>query len=374
MSKSKQSLLHQFFLNLWYEPSLKNRLLSYCFSPLSLLFKSLASIKRSQDTQAAKKLPVPVVVIGNITVGGTGKTPVVIALATALQAQGKSVGIISRGYGGTHSKSEPASPLLVDSQTSVLVSGDESLLIAQETQCPVVIDRDRSRAAEYLLKQFPNTDIIISDDGLQHYKLYRSLEIVVIDNKRGLGNQFCLPAGPLREPVSRLESVDWILLNTQELNSQEADNCEPLKETVSQAFPNGQFQLASVSLQPTQWLNIGLQQHYELQEPSWYQAHIDTGQPKVIAIAAIGNPQRFFDTLNTLAINPQKVAFDDHHSFSSDDFSANARDIVVMTSKDAVKCSGFANEYCWALKVSLQLPQPLISDVLDLIDKPANKT
>jgi len=369
LSKSKQSLLHQFFLKLWYEQSLTSSFFRYCLLPLSLLFKVLASNKRSQDIKSSKKLSVPVVVVGNITVGGTGKTPVVIALATALLADGKKVGVISRGYGGSHDKSNNTAPLLVNAQTSVLVSGDESLLIAKETQCPVVIDRNRSQAAEYLLKEFPNTDIIISDDGLQHYKLYRSLEIVVIDHSRGLGNQYCLPAGPLREPVSRLSSVDWVLLNTQQINKQEASNGESLRGIIKQALPNGKFQLASVSLQPSQWLNIGLQKHYDLQEPSWYQGHIDKGQPKVMAIAAIGNPGRFFDTLSALEVNPQKVAFDDHHSFSPDDFSASSEEVVVMTTKDAVKCVDFSNEHCWALQVSLQLPKSLISNVLDLIDR-----
>ncbi len=372
MSKSKQSILHQFFLKLWYEPSLTSRLLSYCLSPLSLLFKLLASRKKSRDRQVARELAVPVVVIGNITVGGTGKTPVVIALAKALQAHDKKVGIISRGYGGTHDKSDSTSSLLVNADTSVLVSGDESLLIAQETGCPVVIDRNRSRAAEYLLKEFPNTDIVISDDGLQHYKLYRSLEVVVIDNKRGLGNLYCLPAGPLREPVSRLNSVDWVLLNTQPSHEQEAYKRKPLQAMIRETLPDSKFQLASVNLQPSQWLNISLQKHYDLQEPSWYQAHIEKGQPTVMAIAAIGNPERFFDTLNTLEITPQKMAFDDHHSFSPDDFAASTEEIVVMTTKDAVKCAGFSNEHCWALKVSLQLPKQLIGDVLNLTNIQGN--
>lgn len=369
MSKSKQSLLHQFFLKLWYEQSLIGFLVRCCLLPLSLLFRVLARSKQSQDIKASKKLPVPVVVVGNITVGGTGKTPVVIALATALLADGKKVGIISRGYGGSHGNGSNTAPLLVNAQTSVLVSGDESLLIAKETQCPVVIDRNRSQAAEYLLKEFPKTDIIISDDGLQHYKLYRSLEIVVIDHSRGLGNQHCLPAGPLREPVSRLNSVDWVLLNTQQKNTQAFNGGEVLQEEIKKALPSGKFQIASVSLQPSQWLNLGLQKYYSLQEPNWYQSHIDKGQPKVTAIAAIGNPARFFDTLGALKVNSQKVAFDDHHSFSPDDFSASAEDVVVMTTKDAVKCVDFSNEHCWALQVSLQLPKPLISNVLDLIGK-----
>ena len=131
-------------------------------------------------------------------------------------------------------------------QTSVTLSGDESLLIAKETQCPVVISRHRGAAAEYLLSRFPEIDVIISDDGLQHYKLYRSLEIVVVDNKRGLGNQFCLPAGPLREPIERLAEVDWVLFNTQE-----GDACDATKKMITSALPTANCQLASVSLKPS---------------------------------------------------------------------------------------------------------------------------
>ena len=246
MSKSRQSLLHQFFLKLWYQQGCQSRLLSYCFLPLASLYKFIASIRRTQDSRQAKQLSVPVIVVGNITVGGTGKTPVVIALAAALGAHNKCVGIISRGYGGSHDRNASETPLLVSPQTSVTLSGDESLLIAKETQCPVVISRHRGAAAEYLLSRFPEIDVIISDDGLQHYKLYRSLEIVVVDNKRGLGNQFCLPAGPLREPIERLAEVDWVLFNTQE-----GDACDATKKMITSALPTANCQLASVSLKPS---------------------------------------------------------------------------------------------------------------------------
>lgn len=365
MSKSRQSLLHQFFLKLWYQQGWQSRLLAYCFLPLSSLFKRLGRIKRTQDSKKAKQLSVPVIIVGNITVGGTGKTPVVIALASALGVRHKRVGIISRGYGGSHDSNAGVTPLLVSPQTSVTVSGDESLLIAQQTQCPVVISRDRSEAAQYLLSIFPEIDIIISDDGLQHYKLYRSLEIVVIDNKRGLGNQYCLPAGPLREPIERLSDVNWVIFNTQE-----GDACKATQQMITSALPNLKCQLASVSLKPDTWLNIGLQTCYELDKPSWYIAHNETSQTIVTAIAAIGNPQRFFDTVASLNIKANDLAFDDHHKFSVNDFVADADNVVLMTAKDAVKCAGFANEYCWALNVSLQLPEALIDDVLRLVNKP----
>jgi tetraacyldisaccharide 4'-kinase len=328
------------------------------------LYQFIAKIKRKQESQYAKQLSVPVIVVGNISVGGTGKTPVVIALAAALKSHHQRVGIISRGYGGSHEQSASIKPLLISPQTSVTLSGDESLLIAQQTQCPVVICRNRAAAAEYLLSTAPDIDVIISDDGLQHYKLYRSLEIVVVDNNRGLGNQYCLPAGPLREPIERLEQVDWILFNTAA-----DDSCEPIKQVITSALPNKKCQLASVSLTPDKWFNIGLKTWHELDAPNWYSLHKQTGKPKLTALAAIGNPQRFFDTVAALGLNANMLAFDDHHKFAASDFLADADNVVLMTSKDAVKCVNFANQYTWALNVSLKLPASLIDDVLSIINR-----
>jgi tetraacyldisaccharide 4'-kinase len=365
LSKTRQSLLHQFFLKLWYQQSLTSRLLSLCLLPLASVYQSIARSRRRHQSQRAKALSVPVVIVGNITVGGTGKTPVVIALAAALKAHNIQVGIISRGYGGSHDQSERVKPLLVSPQTSVTISGDEALLIAKETLCSVVISRNRREAAEYLLSITPQLDVIISDDGLQHYQLYRSLEIVVVDNKRGLGNQYCLPAGPLREPIERLEDVDWVLFNTQI-----DDTCDSTRQLITAVLPTIQCQRASVCLKPNSWLNVGLQTCHELDEPTWLKAHRATSQPLVTAIAAIGNPQRFFDTVARLGIVANDLAFDDHHGYAADDFEADADNIVLMTSKDAVKCASFANKYVWALNVSLQLPQALIDDVLNVIGKP----
>jgi tetraacyldisaccharide 4'-kinase len=362
LSKTRQSLLHQFFLKLWYQQSLTSRLLSLCLLPLASLYQSVARIRRRQQSQRARALSVPIVIVGNITVGGTGKTPVVIALAAALKAHNVKVGIISRGYGGSHDQSAEVKPLLVCPQTSVTISGDESLLIAKETLCPVVISRNRQEAAEYLLSITPQLDVIISDDGLQHYQLYRSLEIVVVDNKRGLGNQYCLPAGPLRESIERLEEVNWVLFNTQ-VN----DNCDSTRQLINAALPTLKCQRASVCLEPNSWLNVGLQTWHELDEPAWLSAHKATSQPLVTAIAAIGNPQRFFDTVAALGIMANNLAFDDHHGYAADDLEADAENIVVMTSKDAVKCVSFANKYVWALNVSLQLPTALVNDVLSII-------
>jgi tetraacyldisaccharide 4'-kinase len=364
LSKTRQSLLHQFFLKLWYRPSLPNRLLTLCLLPLASVYQVIAQIRRRQLCRHAKVLSVPVIVVGNITVGGTGKTPVVIALTAALRARNIDVGIISRGYGGSHSKNAGVKPLLVTPQTSVTVSGDEASLIARETLCPVMISRNRSAAAEHLLSTRPQLDVIISDDGLQHYQLYRSLEIVVIDDERGLGNQHCLPAGPLREPIERLEQVDWVLLNTQVGTA-----CDSTRQWTTAALPTIKCQQASICLEPTSWLNVGLQSWHELDEPAWLRAHKVTRQPSVTAVAAIGNPQRFFDTVAALGIVANDLAFDDHHGYLVDDFEADVDNIVLMTSKDAVKCASFANRYVWALNVSLQLPPALVDNVLTVIGK-----
>lgn len=281
------------------------------------------------------------VVVGNLTVGGTGKTPMVIALVKQLQARGLRPGIISRGY-GSQSGTYPFS--VADDARSEIV-GDEALLLAKATQCPVIIDPNRSAAADYLLAHYPETQIIISDDGLQHYRLHRDIELVVVDGERGMGNGRCLPAGPLREPVSRLNKVDWILVN--------GPGNTPLPSTIP---PQTHF-----SLVPVCWENVRSGQQYPLQPFPW------DGSAPVAAVAAIGHPERFFTTLTHLQVTYNAVSFDDHHLFKADDFQHGAAQPVVMTTKDAVKCVAFAKANWWALRVEADLGEAVLNAITEKI-------
>ncbi|GHE22561.1 tetraacyldisaccharide 4'-kinase [Halomonas urumqiensis] len=266
------------------------------------------------------RAPVPVIVVGNITLGGTGKSPLVAWLAEWLAAGGWHPGILSRGYGGKLPKGH-AYPLWVTAETPVSESGDEPRMLAEQTGVPVMVDPDRSRAARRLVDA--GCDILISDDGLQHLALARDLELVVVDGKRGFGNGHCLPAGPLREPLERLRSVDAVLVNG-----------EP-------AFvpPVG---VHGMRLSPSGWRRLGGEREPLAPLPF---------QTPVHAVAGIGNPSRFFATLAGLGIEAIPHAFADHHDFGVEDLAFGDGHALVMTAKDAVKCRGLAPFDSWALDV-----------------------
>lgn len=260
--------------------------------------------------------PVPVIVVGNLTVGGTGKTPVVIALAQQFKARGLRVGIVSRGYGALVREF----PHEVHPNAPAKLVGDEPLLIAQKTNCPVVIAPKRVEAVQYLLNHH-QSQVIISDDGLQHYAMGRSVEIAVIDGQRGLGNGLCLPAGPLRERRRRLESVDFIIVNTG-------------------TWPNA-YTMHLVPGNLTQLVSGKTTVCSTVTEP-------------VAAVAAIGHPERFFSTLKALGIIYCAYPFSDHYLFTPKDFKFKEK-IIVMTEKDAVKCESFAHEFMYYLPVQAKL-------------------
>ena len=267
----------------------------------------------------------PVVVVGNINVGGTGKTPCVQALVGWFKAQGLQPGIISRGYGGA-----PATePLSVTPDTPVTAAGDEAALLAQTCQCPVVVSANRLLALQ-TISQSHSVDVVISDDGLQHYRLPRTIEIVVIDGQRGLGNGHCLPVGPLREPADRLASVDFILQNG----------------------PGGLGRLPltpfEFKLRPVCWVQVKSGQRFAVSElPADLHYH---------AIAGIGNPERFFATLRDLGLTISGTAFVDHHKYTQSDLTQFGQKPILMTAKDAVKCRSFARDNWWYLQVDAQLP------------------
>ncbi|MCE8036927.1 MULTISPECIES: tetraacyldisaccharide 4'-kinase [unclassified Halomonas] len=267
---------------------------------------------------------VPVIVVGNVTLGGTGKSPLVAWLARHLSERGWRPGIVSRGYGGKAAR-ETDHPLRVTLQTPIEQSGDEPRMLARQTGVPVVVDPDRPRGAKALCEL--GCDILLSDDGLQHLALGRDIELVVVDGRRGFGNGHCLPAGPLREPLSRLDEVDAVLING-----------EP-------AFtpPQGAWIFRLV---PARWRSLSDGVARPL-------TPLPFGGP-VHGVAGIGNPQRFFATLEALGVRAVPHAFPDHHRFTAQDLTFGDGLPVVMTAKDAEKCDLLALGEVWVLEVEAE--------------------
>lgn len=304
---------------------------SYILQPISGLYRMGMAVRRCLYLHGFKKIthfPVPVIVVGNITVGGAGKTPFVIYLANQLRQQGWKPGIVSRGYTGkkTHL------PQPVDEKSDPWLVGDEAVMISQKTACPMVVCRDRVAAVAALLRDH-DCDIVLSDDGLQHLALGRDIEIAVIDGERRFGNGHCLPAGPLREPVQRLKTVDFIVNNGRSVCGEWEMTLKPDKiyalANPSQAFPVTAFQ----------------------------------GQT-VHAVAAIGNPPRFFRTLENLGIHYIPHVFPDHYFFRPQDLDFSDNAPILMTEKDAVKCQQFADQRHWRLSVKAELPTQFWQDLL----------
>ena len=270
--------------------------------------------------------------VGNISVGGTGKTPLVIALVEQLKALHYKPCIITRGYTGQSKQW----PLLVDQNTDVELSGDEAKLMALRTQVPVIAGPERVDDIEYVL-QHTDCNIIISDDGLQHYKMKRDIEIAVIDGQRRFGNGYCLPAGPLREKPSRLKECNLIIVNGDTSNSHEHS-----------------MQISSNQL-------ISLDNSRSLSGNHFSKVQVYTG---------IGNPQRFVNHLQQKGIKiSQSQRFPDHHHFTLEDFSERSEDPIIMTEKDAVKCQDLNLENTWYLPINAQLDNSFIATFDALIDK-----
>ena len=308
----------QFLERLWYG----NHPLSYLLMPLGWLYGSFVSLRKFAyvvGVMPVHKMPVPVIVVGNVTVGGTGKTPLVIWLAEYFKEKGMRPGIISRGYGG--SATQWPQQVRVDSQPEIV--GDESVLIAQRTGCPVAISPKRAIAAKELLEH-TDCDILLCDDGLQHLSLYRDIEIAVIDGDRRFGNGHCLPAGPLRESINRLSKVDMIVSNAK----------AGKKEFLMEYTPLGLVSLRDETLQMPLNSLEGKEIH---------------------AVAGIGNPQRFFSCLRSDGLHIIKHEFADHYAFKQEDLNFGDDLAIVMTEKDAVKCRSFAKDNYWYLKIDVQM-------------------
>ena len=311
---------------LWYGRSA----LRWLLAPLSALFWMVSTARRAAYRRGllrSVRLPVPVLVVGNLSAGGTGKTPLVIWLARHLQGLGRRPGILSRGYGGT----SYAYPRLVAPDSDPAAVGDEPLLVSRRAGCPVVVDPDRVRGGRWLVER-EGCDVLIADDGLQHHRLARDLEIAVIDGRRRLGNGWVLPAGPLRETASRLRSVDLVIVNGDAGPGELAMRLVP-SELVSVEDPARRRPLESLA-----------------------------GQA-VHAVAGIGNPGRFFATLRELGLEFVPHAFPDHHAWTARDLDFDACDCVLMTEKDAVKCRAFGRDDLVALRVQARI-DPRLADLL----------
>lgn len=307
--------------------------------PASIAFRALVALRRllyRTGALASVRLPVPVIVVGNLTVGGTGKTPLVIVIAHALQESGMHPGVVSRGYGGTASRSG-AAPRAVRHGDDPCDVGDEALLLAERTGCPVWVGRDRAAAASALLAANPRCNIIVCDDGLQHYRLQRDFEIAVED-QRGHGNGLMLPAGPLREPADR--ALDALVINADPDQRSGCGSATSVSGAARGGRGSGVFRMRLAA--------AGL---FRISPNACPVDPAALAGKRIHAIAGIGNPQRYFATLEALGLDFKRHIFPDHHRFSPDDLLLPDCDVIVMTEKDAVKCRTFNRDDLIALRV-----------------------
>jgi len=330
----------------WWQPRITA--VAALLQPLSWIFGAVSALRRSAyraGWMRRTRMPVPVVIVGNIAVGGAGKTPLVAALVAALRERGFHPGIVSRGHGRVDDTLRVVQPN--DGPRDV---GDEPLILAR-TGAPVCVGRRRAGAARALLAAHPDVDVIVSDDGLQHYALDRDFEIAVVDAARGVGNGLLLPAGPLREPVSRLASVDAVV----ELR---ASGATPIAAGVHARSPA----VYAMSQEPQDWRNVV--------DPAIV---VDSGRlrgPDTVAIAGVGNPQRFFDLLARLGFDARTQAFDDHHAYRRSDVAFPGARAILMTEKDAVKCREFSDPRMWMLPIRASVDPALIDAIVEKLRGP----
>lgn len=310
--------LERFLTQRWYAQSPG---VLWLFWPLEWIYRAV--IWTQLRHLPSKKSVPPCIVVGNITVGGTGKTPFVIALVLWLRSQGLQVGVVSRGYGRTL-----RTPVEVSQQTSAEEAGDEPLLIHQASGAIVVVDEDRARACSTLSGR---VDVVVSDDGLQHHAMARSIEIVLVDAERRLGNGHCLPVGPLRQPAARLKSVDYEILRASQADSECA------------------------YLRPLGFTSIRDQQRRSISE-------MQAISPTINVVTAIAAPERLRSDLEDLGFKVHLRSFADHHQFSLADFQGLADNAVVITGKDSVKVPAELSN-CWVYQVEMQIPEPVLQSL-----------
>lgn len=315
----------------WYSPRAPAWLL-----PAEWLFRVLAMLRRTAyrlRLLRSHSVGVPVIVVGNINVGGTGKSPLVAWLVKRLQQAGYRPGIVLRGYGGEAQRW----PQQVRADSDPRMVGDEPVMLARRCGCPVAAGPDRVVAAQQLLK-YARCDVVISDDGLQHYRLKRDIEMVVVDGGRRFGNGHCLPAGPLREPPSRLKQVDFIIANGLAREGEFAMRLEA----------GGLRGVARDDL---------------------IRSFEEFAGQRVHGVAGIGNPQRFFQLLSSRGLDVTEHAFPDHHRFTSRDLAFDDELPIVMTEKDAVKCRPFASQRMWYVPVEAHLPEVFALRLLHMLKR-----
>ena len=337
---------------LWYRRPLAAALLPLL--PVSWLFRLLVSVRRGFYRCAllrSYRLPVPVIVIGNLTVGGSGKTPLVLWLVERLRGAGWRPGVISRGYGGGAAGAQPVSP---DADPGLV--GDEPLLLARRGGAPVFVGRDRVLAARTLLAAHPECNVIVSDDGLQHYRLQRTVEIAVFDG-RGAGNSQLLPAGPLREPLRRLSEVTAVVWNS-----------------VTPGGPASSSPIARATRGLPQFaMQLSGQRFYSLSDGQCYCDAQKLRDKRLYALAGIGDPSRFFAQLKALGLEFEARSFPDHHRYSAADLAFADDGVLLMTEKDAVKCASLTAREAWVLPVDAQIAasadgKSLLDTILEEID------
>lgn len=307
-------------------------------SALAAIFVQRKQQRYEQDPGASYRSPVPVIVVGNIIVGGAGKTPVVLALTEQLRALGWTPGIVSRGYGVEIGPN----PRVGQGQLAAEQFGDEPALIAAQTQAPIAVHPRRALAAQALLKDFPAVDLIISDDGLQHLALQRDMEVAVQD-ARGVGNGLLLPAGPLREGPERLRTVDWLISQVV------ADQAPPFTPQPAEAG-----RALTMSLRPYQLEHLSSGRRL-----SWLDWQQEYGQQELQALAAIGQPARFFTMLRACGLHlSQTFPLPDHAALQAQDFQALHDGLVLITRKDAVKCQHLNDSRLWVVDVQPEFSRP----------------
>jgi len=328
-------------LRAWFEQQWQTTGWAQCLLlPLSWLFALLAATRRccyKVGLFSSRRLPVPVIVVGNISVGGVGKTPLVVYLAQQLRAAGYAPGILSRGYGSQHQGE-------VSAESAPALCGDEPVLLARRTGCPVWVDPVRAAGGLALLKAHPEVNVLICDDGLQHYALQRDIEIAVVQRPLGMGNGRLLPAGPLREPLGRLNRVDFVIETGQ--------------------LPAAPLHAATYQLE----LRVGV--WTSVADFATEATQADLRAQPLVAMAGIGHPQRFFDLLASMGLGFEQRALADHHAYTQADFIALRGKTILMTEKDAVKCQQLGVDDAWFLPVSAELKpighnQPLTHYVVE---------
>ena len=336
--------LQVFLLKQWQ----KRGLWAWLTLPLSSLLCLIAGIRRyayQAGWKRQQQLKVPVIVVGNIRVGGAGKTPLVAAIANFLGEQGYQLGIISRGYKGE----APTWPQFVSPDSDPRLVGDETVMLAQQTGCPVIAGPERPLSAQQLIDQH-GCDVIISDDGFQHFKLHRDIDIVVIDAARGLGNRWCMPSGPLRESPSALKFADMQVLN--------GDTHQPIKGSAEPRYYAMQLQ-------------AGLPYAMQNRTPCDNLAQLK--QTPLHAIAGIGHPQRFFDMLRNMGFSIIEHSYPDHHSYTGQDVDFADSLAMITTEKDAIKLRRIETKRAaWVMPVHAQTDPTFSTDILDMLKQHAS--